>query len=363
MPHLYRLNRYPIMSKDGVLVYRLGSLGDTVIALPAFHAVRRAFPESRITLLTNKPVSAKAAAAEEVLGRGFFFDEVLDYPVGTRNPLVLAGLIWRLQRLKVRTVVNLAAFRSDRATARDRLFFGFGGLERYVGFDLNTRDKRPVPDPVTGEVEWEAARIARRVAELVAVDLEDGTNWDLRLSHAEVSSGEALLEPLTKDRPILAFSTGTKVQAKHWGLENWEELSGRLARHFPDWNAVFLGSVSEREEAARCAAAWSGRAVNLCGKSSPRESAAVLCRCRLFLGHDSGPMHLAACVGVPCVAVFSARNLPRQWFPRGGSRNRILQRRPDCAGCRLEVCIEQRKRCLMDIGVGEVLEEALKVLS
>jgi heptosyltransferase III len=347
------------MPDESVLIYRLGSLGDTVVALPAFHAVRRAFPDSRITLLTNRPVSAKAAAAEEVLGRGYFFDGVLDYPVGTRNPWVLAGLVWRMRRLRIRTAVNLAAFRSDRATARDRRFFRVGGVERFVGFDLQARDKRPVPDALTGEVEWEAARIARRVAEWEAVDLEDEGNWNLRLTPAEVAAGEALLEPLPGDRPLLAFSTGTKVQAKHWGVENWEALSRRLAGHLTGWSAVFLGSASEREEAARCAAAWTGRVVNLCGKSTPRESAAVLKRCGLFVGHDSGPMHLAACVGVPCVAVFSARNLPRQWFPRSGDRNRILQRRPDCAGCGLEVCVEQGKRCLTDIGVGEVLEATL----
>jgi hypothetical protein len=53
------------MPEASVLVYRLGSLGDTIVALPAFHAVRRAFPQTRITLLTSKPVSSKAAAAEE----------------------------------------------------------------------------------------------------------------------------------------------------------------------------------------------------------------------------------------------------------------------------------------------------------
>jgi heptosyltransferase-3 len=349
------------MPESGILVYRLGSLGDTVVALPAFHAVRRAFPDSRITLLTNRPVSAKAPAVEELLGRGYFFDGVLDYPVGTRNPWVLAGLIWRLRRARVRTVVNLAAFRSDAATARDRLFMGLAGARRFVGFDLQARDKRAVPDSVNGETEWEAARIARRVAELEAVDLEDAVNWDLRLSPAEIAAGEARLESLAGERPVLAFSTGTKVQAKHWGVENWEELSRRLAGRLPDWSAVFLGSALEAEEGARCAAAWGGRAVNLCGKTTPRESATVLRRCCLFVGHDSGPMHLAACVGVPCVAVFSARNLPRQWYPQGGDRNRILQRRPDCAGCGLEVCIEQGKRCLTDIGVDEVERAVLEM--
>ena len=351
------------MPEESILVYRLGSLGDTIIALPTFHAVRRAFPQSRITLLTNKPVSSKAAAVEEVLGRGFFFNELLDYPLGTRNPLVLAGLIWRLRHSRVRTAVNLAAFRSDAVIARDRLFFRVAGVRRFIGFDLQPKDKKATPAPLTGEVEWEAARIARRVSKIREVDLNDPANWDLRLTCDEVSAGESLLRTLPQERPVLAFSTGTKVQAKHWGIEKWAELSKRLAEHFPDWSAVFLGSALEAGEASLCAVPWGERAVNICGKTSPRESAAILERCRLFLGHDSGPMHLAACVGVPCVAVFSARNLPRQWYPRGGESNTIIQRRPDCAGCGLEVCIEQGKRCLNHIGVEEVMEETLRVLS
>ena len=350
------------MYKEGVLIYRLGSLGDTIIALPAFHIVRRAFPESRITLLTNKPVSAKAAAAEEVLGRGYFFDEVLDYPAGTRNPLILAGLIWRLHRLRIRTAVNLAAFRSDVSNTRDRLFFRAAGVQRFIGFTLQPQDKQPIPNAAKGETEWETERISRRVSGIGMIDLDDPKNWDLRLTPDEISAGQSLLEKLPADRPVVALSTGTKIQAKHWGIEKWEELSRQLAKHLPEWSAVFLGSASENHEASRCAVPWGSRAVNLCGKATPRESAAALRRCQLFLGHDSGPMHLASCLGVPCVAVFSARNLPRQWFPRGGNRNRIIQRRPECAGCGLEVCIEQGTRCLTDISVAEVLEAALEIV-
>jgi heptosyltransferase-3 len=351
------------MGREGVLIYRLGSLGDTAVALPAFHAVRRAFPDSRITLLTNRPVSAKAAAAEEVLGRGYFIDAVLDYPVGTRNPWVLAGLVWRLRRARLRTVVNLAAFRSDAATARDRFFMRLAGANRFLGFNLQENDMQPALDPFTGKVEWEAARIARRVSELGVVDLEDPANWDLRLTPMEIAAGEELLAPFPGGRPVLAMSTGTKVQAKHWGQEKWEELSRRLAGRLPDWSVVFLGSASEEEEASRCEAAWSGRGMNMCGKTTPRVSAAVLRGCRLFVGHDSGPMHLAACAGVPCVAVFSGRNLPWQWFPRGGDRNRIIQRRPDCAGCGLEVCIEHGKRCLAEIGVDEVERAVMEMVA
>jgi ADP-heptose:LPS heptosyltransferase len=64
-------------------------------------------------------------------------------------------------------------------------------------------------------------------------------------------------------------------------------------------------------------------------------------------------MHLAAAVGTPCVAIFSARNFPRQWFPRGNF-NKIIYHGTDCAGCLLELCIEEKKKCILSITVDEV---------
>jgi len=79
----------------------------------------------------------------------------------------------------------------------------------------------------------------------------------------------------------------------------------------------------------------------------------VLTHARMYLGHDSGPMHLAAAVGTPCVAVFSSRSLPGEWFPYG-DQHRVLYRSISCQGCRLEVCIERQKACIRSITVDEV---------
>jgi len=101
--------------------------------------------------------------------------------------------------------------------------------------------------------------------------------------------------------------------------------------------------------------------INLCGQLTPRESAAVFARSRIFIGHDSGPMHLAAAVNTPCVAIFAARNIPRVWFPYG-EQHRVLYHHVDCAGCELETCIVQKKKCLTSITVDEVLSEIRAVL-
>ena len=73
-------------------------------------------------------------------------------------------------------------------------------------------------------------------------------------------------------------------------------------------------------------------------------------------------MHLAAAVQTPCVAIFAARNLPRVWFPYG-DQHRVLYHPTACAGCGLETCIAERKRCLTAISVAEVLAQVELALS
>jgi ADP-heptose:LPS heptosyltransferase len=350
------------MPEKGVLVYRLGSLGDTIIALPAFHAVRRAFPERRIVLLTNRPVSSKAAPVEAVLGRGYFFNRILEYPTGTRNPFVLAALLAQIRLGNVDTAINLTAYRCDATTRRDRIFFRLAGVRKFHGFDLVKADKKPFRDPLTGETESEARRIARRVKDLCLIDLDDPRNWDLRLDAREINESKYALLPIGEINTKIAMAIGTKVQSKHWGVNNWRELCRRLSNRLENAAAVFIGAGGEFSEAQECIKAWSGPSINLCGSTSPRVSAGVLSQCGLFIGHDSGPMHLAASVGVPCVAVFAARNLPRQWFPHGRI-HRVLYHETECAGCGLETCIEMKKQCILSISVEEVFDAAMRVLA
>jgi ADP-heptose:LPS heptosyltransferase len=227
------------------------------------------------------------------------------------------------------------------------------GVKSFYGFNLSQKDKKANPDPSSGDVEWEATRLARRVSSFSQVDLEDCKFWDLRLKDEENREAEALLAKVYNHDRLIAFSIGTKVQSKDWGIANWIELSSRLARHLKGCSAVFIGSSDESEKSEACISLWGKAGLNLCGKSSPRVSAAVLAKCKLFIGHDSGPMHLAACVGTPCVAIFSARNLPLQWFPRG-NKNVILYNKTECAGCGLEVCTIEKKKCLISISVKQV---------
>jgi heptosyltransferase-3 len=342
-----------------VLVYRLGSLGDTVVALPALNLVRTAFAGAELCLLTNKPVASKAAAMESVLGPNFFA-EVIDYPVGTRNPGKLLAVARRIRARRFDILVNLSAARGRLKALRDRCFFRLAGISRVVGSPLAREDFEVSLLSGSALYESETRRLLRRVGELGAVDLGDDATWDLRLSAAEKRVAEEYLPP--HPQPTIAICLGTKMQAKDWELSNWKELVSRLGGALQGWRLAVIGSADESQRADECASEWRGPRVNLCGRLSPRESAAVLEKCAVFVGHDSGPMHLASAVGTSCVAIFSARNLPGQWFPARPGHT-VIYHKTDCFGCGLETCITEKKRCIASITVDEVFDAVMSPLS
>lgn len=171
-------------------------------------------------------------------------------------------------------------------------------------------------EPETGETEYEAVRLARCFAPLGPIDLNDREFWDLRLQPSETAAADNSLAPLGGKR-FVAINAGGKVQNKDWGNGNWTALLRLMSVRYSSLSLVFIGSADEFDRSAKLAAAWPGQTLNLCGCLTPRESTAAMKQAVLFVGHDSGPMHLAAAAGVPCVALFGNFNRPKRWHPMG----------------------------------------------
>ncbi|MGC2300873.1 MAG: glycosyltransferase family 9 protein [Acidobacteriaceae bacterium] len=338
-----------------VLIYRLGSLGDTVVALPALRLVERSFPDAARILLTNMPTHSNAPAAYAVLEGSGLIHGYIDYPWKMRRLRELVPLWWKIVRFRPQVVVYLMGTR--KTDKRDAWFFRLCGVRRIIGISKRAASDS-LYDPGKGLWEREGARLLRCIRELGTAEVDDLANWDLRLTEAEQRRAEAELAT-TVGYPIVACGPGTKMQAKDWGRENWRVLLTRLSRQLPGHALVLVGAKEDAEAADYAAVEWGGPVINLCGRLTPRETAAALRRAELFLGPDSGPMHLAAAYGVPCAIPFAALDRPGRWFPIGNS-HRPIYHHVDCENCRLTVCIEQRKKCLTSITVDEMLAAALE---
>jgi heptosyltransferase-3 len=343
-----------------VLIYRLGSLGDTVASVPAIHLIARAFPNATRFLLTNIPVHSKAPAASAVLEGSGLVHGYINYPVGMRSLGKFVRLWWRIFRFRPDVLVYLTASeRGEEAVTRDARFFRACGVRRFVGLPTGDLAVNRY-DPVRKVWESEAARLLRCLSPLGHADVNDLRNWDLRLTDAELGvAGHALAA--AGDGPIIVCGPGTKMQSKDWGQENWRALLAKLSAIFPQHALVLIGAKDDAEVSDYAASRWQGPVINLCGTLTPRESAAVIRNAELFLGPDSGPMHMAAAYGVPCAIAFAAIDRPGRWFPVGDCHQPIYHD-VECSNCRLQVCIEKQKICINSISVDTMLQAALRAI-
>lgn len=340
-------------SKESILIYRLGSLGDTIVALPALRVVAKAFPRERRLMLTNFSATVKEAPVAAVLeGTGLIHDYI-EYPIGLRNPVNLLKLQQCIREEGAHTLIDLTEPRGLWSAWRDLAFFRACGIRRFIGAPLSPRAQYP-PRLPNGLYESQATSLGRRVAELGDAWVDNAAAFDLLLTVEEHAQAAAVLGPLA-GRALIAVSVGAKLDVQDWEDVRWRPLLAELARRYPKHGLVALGSA---DEAARCetlGVPWCGRFVNACGKLGVRASGAALARSAIFIGHDSGPMHLAAATGVCCVAIFSSRNRPGEWFPCGHGHH-VLYRAMPCQGCRRDVCEDRQKACIRSITVEDVLD-------
>lgn len=342
-----------------VLIYRLGSLGDMVVALPCLHLIARRFPDAERLLLTNFPVNAKAPAAAAVLGESGLVHGYVRYRVGTRSVGELLRVAREVRRFRPDLLVVLTDLRPWKLVQRNLLFFRLCGVRRVVGASSEREMERRF-DAATGTWEPEAHRLARMIGELGDARPEDAASRDLRLTEAERKAASEALGEL-RERRLIVCGPGTKMQSKDWGAESWRALLGRLAKKYPEHGLALVGASEDTDTCEFAAQEWTGAKVNLCGRLTPRETAAVIAQAQVFVGPDSGPMHLAASVGVPCVIAFSARGQKGVWYP-AGQGHEIIYHAPPCAGCELETCVVEKRRCLSSITVDEMEQAVVRVL-
>jgi ADP-heptose:LPS heptosyltransferase len=350
---------------ERVLVFLPGSLGDTLVALPALHLIARRFPKAERRALTDIGKSEKAVPMASLLEGTGLIQDYYWFPgpsVGTYRFRPLIALAGEIRRWKPQVLVYLHEQRGRLIALRDAAIFRALGIRRLIGVPVTRELQRKVFQETTGRFEHRSEYLARSLATLGESRLMRRASWDLAFSAAERARARAEIGRLGTCPGILAMSIGTKIPVNDWGDDNWRTLLDALSHRLPGWGLIALGAAVEHGRSALLLAAWRGPSLNLAGKVSVRESGAVLERARVYIGHDSGPMHLAAAVGTPCAAIFSARNPPGLWFPHG-PHHTVFYHKTDCAGCRLNVCVEFKKKCITAISVASVSAAVLSMLS
>lgn len=353
-----------------ILVFRIGQLGDTLVALPAMWAIRRHFHEAELSFLGDSHPARKLVAATDLLSGTGLFDNFLSYPVGRgawgmpMRPFAMFGLWRELRRRNFDTLVYLApSLRTAGQIRRDRAFFAAAGIRNFYGLKGFPRLPVPMPGMRMPSVAAEADLLLSRLA-ADGISVPSGLDrcFNLNLGETETQAVAAWRSGLPADgaRPWIGVGPGSKMPAKRWPADRFTRVIKTLVKHQGVWPVVF-GGPEDQAVGAEMIRHW-GCGYNAAGALGVRAAAAALLRCRLYLGNDTGTMHLAAAMGVRCVAVFSARDHAGRWYPAGDGHI-VFRSKVACEGCHLIECVERQNECLRLISPDTVLAGCQAVLA
>jgi heptosyltransferase III len=353
-----------------ILIYQIGSIGDTVVSIPSLRAIRRHYgPNAEICLLHNTRPSLNTTPADLLRG-GTEVDRFIGYPhaSGFGNKLISAIQVsHRLRRERFQDVVYLVpSERTEQQVRRDRLFFQLSGIRRCIGFSAFPREVLyPVtPDGYPGKAMHEAlCRLKRLQIDGIDISKEaDLSQPFLRIPQKAISAVNDWLRkmPQLAARRAVAICPGSKQPANAWPEERFTEIGNRLVRK-GNYELIVVGGPAETQIGRRMIQAW-GKGFNAAGEFSVLESAALLGQCEFCIGLDTGTIHLAAAMGTPCVALYGGRDNQGRFEPLG-ERNIVLRSRVPCAGCRLieTPCIVPGHPCMTGIEVNDVWDAVQKM--
>ncbi len=343
-----------------ILIYRLGSLGDTIVALPIIYAIAHNYPDSERWVLTNNSNSLKTTLMKDIFGNTELIHNYIEYPIGLRKPAKILSLFKQIYSFHPDILIYLTESKGIIRTFRDALFFKFCGIKSIIGLPIKKRLQNSLSFG-DGMYEYECHRLYRNIRSLVTINAINQSTFKLKLSKPENLYAKLILNKFGLNIPIIVVSIGAKSNVKDWGDHNWSLLLNKIGHTLKGWGLIMIGSADERQRSSKLLLHWPEKKLNLCGITSIRESAAILNNARVYIGHDSGPMHLASAVGCPCLAIFSSRNLPGEWFPPG-KQNKILYTRTSCMGCRKDECNDLNKQCIRSITVDDVYQNFIELL-
>jgi heptosyltransferase II len=312
-----------------VLVIRPGGIGDAVLIVPALRALKERFPSARVTVLAerrNAGVFQLTPAVDRLLlydtpsqlisaVRGGY-DTVIDSEQWHR----LSAVIARLTRAPLS--IGFATNNRQRLFAH-RIAYSHEKYEAFSFFDL-LKPLGIAPGVLPVPFLSVPAEAARKVAGLIP----------------------------GKERPFVAIFPGASIAERRWGAARFRELAGRLAGQ--GLAVVVVGGRDDAAEGAAIVAECGG--VNLAGRTSLAETAAVIAGAALLVTGDSGVLHLAVGLGVPTVSLFGP-GIQAKWGAQGEG-HLVLNRRLSCSPCtRFGTTPPCRigAKCLSEIAVDEVV--------
>ena len=327
---------------NNILVINVNWLGDAVFSIPVFKALKKAYPQSRITCLCVPRV-------KEVLDYCPYVDKIIIYDEKGKHRLPWRK--WKLIRYLKKEKFD-ACFLLHRSMTRSLIAF-LAGIPLRIGFG---KFKALLTHPIQMQDEWiHRCDYYLKVLEGYGIRVQDRVS-ELRLKADDMESMDAKLikAGIAPKEQYVILNTGGNWDLKRWSTDSFVALAKRLSQE-SGLRIVFPGAGKDKEACQQIAKALDIKALVLAGETSLGESLALYKRAKVVISADSGPLHLAHSVGADVIGIYGP-TLPSITGPRGRGRLQILFKDVGCnkAPCYHLTCFNNL--CMQSVTVEDVYQ-------
>ncbi|MCC6819774.1 MAG: lipopolysaccharide heptosyltransferase II [Verrucomicrobiota bacterium] len=335
-----------------ILILKPSSLGDVVQALPVLRLLKRHCPASEIHWWIDAGLAPLLEGDPDLAGVVRFERQRWAAPV--HWPEMLRSIA-ALRAQQFDWVIDL------QGLARSGAFAWLANGELLVGLDESREGARgfydiivPRPSFHTHAVDWYLAVLPR-----LGVPVHSDFVW---LPERPAATAAVQSKWPADCARWIALQPGARWLNKRWPAEHFAELTRQLGAEFPDVRFAILGSAEDQPLGEIIARAAPERCLNLAGRTSLPEMIEWLRRCELMVTNDTGPMHVAAALGKPVIALCGPTE-PRRTGPYG-QWERVAQTKLPCVPCLKSRCAwPQPMECLTALAPREVLARARRELA
>jgi len=331
-----------------ILIIKWSALGDIILSLQALKAIRAKFPKAKITLITSRQ-------AREFLSRYNYIDEFIIYN-NNKGAESIADILSISSELR-RSSVDLV---SDLQNNKKSHIISFLSLApRRIGYRSRKLDFL-LTEAVAGSKEA-MPPVEHQFKMLKPLGINTIPEPDpFIVTDEEQEYADKLLQNawIAKKERLVGINCGAsqKWKSKAWPAEKIAKFCDLLAGK--KIRVVITGTSDDAQEARKILMLARSKPIDITGKTSIMELAAVIKRCSVFVTSDSAPLHVAALSGTPFVALFGPTDPKRHLQPSG--RYRIIYRKLRCSPCYRADC--KHRDCMNKIRPEEISAAVTELL-
>ncbi len=339
------------MSNRILVTHTGGWIGDMVLLTPALRALKLAYPQSHLALLIRPLVAALMATHP-------YINKVMVDNKGTG--LSRLSSFWKSVREIRRSDFDLAVVLHP-TSFRNALIPFLADVPERIGSDVSGRG---ILLTRTCSDRTDLHEVHRYLHVLELIDIhEPSVKLEFWHTDADRHAARQILAThgITPKEHLIGVNLGTTWRTKRWSLENFAKVITQVQKRF-DARILLTGSTAEIPLGEALVGIAKVETINLIGKTTLMQLGALIESCDLYLTCDSGPMHIAAAVGTPTIALFGPTS-PIRHGPYG-ENHEVIEKPVECRSCYKQKCPRQDQPhlCMTEINPNEVVTQILKVI-